>query len=231
MKKVIATLFAISMMVVASSTVAFAECELGCDDTVTITKATPKKDGTITRTCNVCSRVEKYTIPKPTKMVLNKDRFVYNGKVQKPEIHIEIDKYLWLDSESYDYSYSKGCKNVGTYTVTAKLIDEYEGVMKKKFKIVPKTTSVKSVAGGKKKITVKWKKQTTQTTGYQVQYATNSKFTGAKKVTINKNSSTSKTISKLKANKKCYVRIRTYKTVKGVKYYGNWSGRKSAKTK
>jgi hypothetical protein len=110
-------------------------------------------------------------------------------------------------------------------------MDEYEGKMTKTFKIVPKTTSVKEVKGGKKKITVKWKKQTTQTTGYQIQYATNSEFTGAKKVTVSKNSSGSKTISELKANKKYYVRIRTYKTIKGVKYYGNWSGRKSAKTK
>ena len=221
MKKVIATLLAISMMVVASSTVAFAECESGCDDTVTITKATPKKDGTITRTCKVCSRVEKYTIPKPTKMVLNVDRFVY----------IEIDKYLWLDDESYDYSYSKGCKNVGTYTVTAKLIDEYEGEMTKTFKIVPKTTSVKSVAGGKKKITVKWKKQTTQTTGYQIQYATKSNFKGAKSALINKNKTTSKTFSKLKAKTTYYVRVRTYKTVSGTKYYSTWSAKKTVKTK
>lgn len=74
-------------------------------------------------------------------------------------------------------------------------------------------------------------KQTTQTTGYQIQYATKSNFKGGKTVLVNKNKTTSKTISKLKANKKYYVRIRTYKTIKGVKYYGNWSGRKSAKTK
>ena len=41
----------------------------------------------------------------------------------------------------------------------------------------------------------------TQTTGYQIQYSTSSKFKGAKTVTITKNKTTSKKISKLKAKK------------------------------
>lgn len=39
------------------------------------------------------------------------------------------------------------------------------------------------------------------------------------------------TIKKLKAKKKYYVRIRTYKTVKKKNYYSTWSGAKSVKTK
>ncbi|MGN0522144.1 MAG: fibronectin type III domain-containing protein, partial [Eubacterium sp.] len=76
-----------------------------------------------------------------------------------------------------------------------------------------------------------WKKLTTQTTGYQIQYSTSSKFTKAKTVTVSKNSTTSKTISKLKANKKYYVRVRTYKTVDGKKIYSAWSKAKSVTTK
>ena len=64
----------------------------------------------------------------------------------------------------------------------------------------------------------------TQTKGYQIQYSTDSKFkSGNKTVTVNKNSTTKKTISKLKAKKKYYVRIRTYKTVGKQKYYSDWS--------
>lgn len=71
----------------------------------------------------------------------------------------------------------------------------------------------------------------TQTTGYQLQYSTSSKFKGVKTVTVSKNKTTSKKISKLKAKKKYYVRIRTYKTVDGKKYYSAWSSVKSIKCK
>ena len=83
----------------------------------------------------------------------------------------------------------------------------------------------------KKKITVTWKKQTTQTTGYQIQYGTSSNFKNAKTVTVSKNSTTKKTITGLKNGKKYYVRVRTYKTVKtghkSTKYYSAWSKSKN----
>jgi hypothetical protein len=78
--------------------------------------------------------------------------------------------------------------------------------------------------------TAKWKKQT-QVTGYQIQYATNSKFTKAKTIAISKNTTISKAIKKLKGNKKYYVRIRTYTKAGGNKYYSAWSGVKNVKVK
>ena len=83
----------------------------------------------------------------------------------------------------------------------------------------------------KKKMTVKWKKQTKLTTGYQIQYSTSKNFKGAKTQTITKNKKTSCIIKKLKSKKKYYVRVRTYKKVKGKKYYSKWSKVKSVKTK
>ena len=47
------------------------------------------------------------------------------------------------------------------------------------------------VKASKKGFKVTWKKQATQTTGYQVQYSTSSKFKSAKTVTIGKNKTTS----------------------------------------
>ncbi|MGN0527987.1 MAG: fibronectin type III domain-containing protein, partial [Eubacterium sp.] len=99
------------------------------------------------------------------------------------------------------------------------------------FTIKPKATSISSVSAGSKKFTVKWKKQSTQVTGYQIQYSTSSKFTSPKYVTVSSNKTTSKTISKLKSKKKYYVRVRTYKTVSGTKYYSSWSKAKSVTTK
>ena len=81
-------------------------------------------------------------------------------------------------------------------------------------------------------MTVKWKKQATQTTGYQIQYATDSKFTKNKKtVTVKGASATSKTITGLTGGKKYYVRIRTYKTVGKNKFYSSWSAAKATTVK
>ena len=63
------------------------------------------------------------------------------------------------------------------------------------------------------------------------QYATNSKFTSAKKVTITNKKTDKTTVSKLSGKKKYYVRVRSYTTVKGTKYYGAWSASKSVTTK
>ena len=68
-----------------------------------------------------------------------------------------------------------------------------------------------------------------------MQYSTSSKFKSAKTVTISKNKTTSKSVSKLSSKKKYYVRVRTYKTVKiggkSVKLYSGWSKAKSVTTK
>ena len=94
----------------------------------------------------------------------------------------------------------------------------------------PKGTSISKLTAGNKAITVRWKKQTKGTDGYQIQYATNRSFTKNKKsVTVSGAKKTSKKISGLKAGKTYYVRIRTYKTAAGVKYYSGWSKAKNVR--
>ena len=98
-------------------------------------------------------------------------------------------------------------------------------------KLVVKTTSLSKVAAAKKAFTAKWKKSS-NITGYEIQYALNSKFTKSKKtVKITKATTVSKKIKKLKAKKKYYVRVRTYVTENGTKYYSAWSKYKTVKTK
>ena len=87
---------------------------------------------------------------------------------------------------------------------------------------------VTSPSAGKMKIV--WKKNTT-VTGYQIQYGLKSSFSGAKKATISKKSTVSKTIKSLKKGKKYYVRIRSFKTVGGKKYYSAWNAKKSVTIK
>ena len=158
------------------------------------------------------------------------------GKVQKPSVTVKDSKGKALkNGTDYKISYPKGMKNVGKYTVKVALKGNYSGSKSMTYNINPKGTSVSKVKAAKKGFKVTWKKQETQTTGYQVQYSTSSKFKSAKTVTISKNKTTSKSVSKLSAKKKYYVRVRTYKTVKiggkSVKFYSGWSKAKSVTTK
>lgn len=174
------------------------------------------------------AKIAKVSAPKLAKTV-----YTYNGKVQKPSVTVKDSTGKPLKAGAdYTVNYPKGRKAVGRYGVLVKLKGKYKGSRTVYFTVKPKGTSISKVTGGKKKITVTWKKQTTQTTGYQIQYSTSSNFKNAKTVTVSKNSTTKKTITGLKNGKKYYVRVRTYKTVKtghkSTKYYSNWS--KSKKT-
>ncbi|MBO6047718.1 MAG: fibronectin type III domain-containing protein [Erysipelotrichaceae bacterium] len=95
----------------------------------------------------------------------------------------------------------------------------------------PYPTTISKLTKKKKAFKATWKKKSSQVTGYQLQYSLYSDFSSAKTVKIKKYKTTSKTVSKLKAKKTYYVRVRTYKTVSGKTYYSTWSPSKSVKTK
>ena len=90
-------------------------------------------------------------------------------------------------------------------------------------KIMPtktKFTSATNVATRKMALT--WVKRT-NATGYIIQYSTSSTFADAKTVRIDKYTTVSTTIGNLVKGKKYYVRIKTFRTVSGTKYYSGWS--------
>ena len=199
-------------------------------------KASLTTNGVKTYTCKSCKATKTEAIPKASNIKLSKTAYTYNGKVQKPSVTVKDSKGKALkNGTDYKISYPKGMKNVGKYTVKVTLKGNYNGSKSMTYNINPKGTSVSKVTAAKKGFKVTWKKQTTQTTGYQVQYSTSSKFKSAKTVTISKNKTTSKSVGKLSAKKKYYVRVRTYKTVKiggkSVKLYSGWSKAKSVTTK
>ncbi len=95
----------------------------------------------------------------------------------------------------------------------------------------PKKTSIKSLKKGKKSITVSWKK-VKDVKGYQVKVATDKKFKkNVKSAYVGKQSKTKATVKNLKAKKKYYVKVRTYKIVNKKKVYSSWSNVKTIKTK
>ena len=89
------------------------------------------------------------------------------------------------------------------------------------YRLVSPTIS-KAKNSASKAITVTWKKQS-GATGYQVQYSRATSFSSATTLYITKNTTLSKKITGLVKGKYYCIRVRTYKTVNGVKYYSAWT--------
>ncbi len=200
--------------------------------------ATVKDSGKVQKICSVCQNIQNVAvIESPEKIVCSKTDFTYDGKVKTPSVIVKDSKGKSLiKGTDYRVSYSKGRKNPGIYAVTIEFNGKYSGKLTENFTIRPKKTSLKKAAAKSKGIQVTWKKQTVQTDGYEIQYCTTGNFKGKtlKKIMVKKGV-TVKKISGLKAKKKYYVRIRTYKTVKvngkNRNLYSNWSGKKTVRTK
>ena len=153
----------------------------------------------------------------------------FTGKAIKQNVTVKVGNTVLKNGTDYTVSYSNN-KKVGKATVKITGKDKYGGVITKTFKINPAKQEIQKLTAKSKSFFVDWA-QKGSATGYEIQYATNSKFTGAKKVTITNNKTDKTTVSKLSANKKYYVRVRSYTTVGGTKYYGAWSAVKNVTTK
>ena len=204
-----------------------------------VTKATLSKNGKIDNKCTVCGKISKTTTINYAKTIkLNRNVITTNGTVQRPTVTVTDSKgKALIYKKDFTVTYSNfNSKNVGRYTVTVKLIGNYSGTKTFPYYINPKPTEfVPSNKGGFKAIkngfTLKWNKQSSQTTGYQIQYATKRDFSNAATITIANPNTTSKTISGRAGNTRYYVRVRTYKKIGNGTFYSNWnSGTKSVVT-
>ena len=208
-------------------------------DEKVIKKATYISTGQKQYTCQGCGKVVTETIAKKTQTALSKCAVtlsytskIYTGKALKPTVTVKKGSKT-VDSKYYTVTYSNN-KKVGKATVKITANDgnnPYTGAISASFKINPKGTALSSLIAVSKGFTAKWKKQATQTTGYQIQYSTSSKFTKTTTVTVKGASAVSKKITKLTGKKKYYVRIRTYRTVSKKNYYSSWSKVKAVTTK
>lgn len=194
--------------------------------------ATTSSNGFTVHSCSNCG----YTYISEYKQsisgaALSKSQYTYSGKTFKPVVTVK-DSVGKILKNNIDYSlvYSKN-KQVGTAKVKIVFKGAYSGSITKEFKIVPKTTSFTKVAAGAKEFKVTWKKQTNETTGYQIRYSTSSKMTNAKALRIEGSAKANATVKELKSKRKYYVQIRTYKTVGGKRYYSAWSKGQSVTTK
>ena len=153
----------------------------------------------------------------------------FTGKAIAQSAKLKYKRSTLKNGRDYTVSYSSN-KNVGTATIKFTGKGSYGGVVTKTFKINPAKQNIQKLKSKSRSFFIDWA-QKGSATGYEIQYATNSKFRGAKKLTVTNNKTDKKTISKLSGKKKYYVRVRSYTTVKGKKYYGAWSSTKSVTTK
>jgi len=169
-------------------------------------------------------------------VVINKSLPLTNGAVATAKLRVSNPGapgvYAVLNNAGITWSSSN--KNVATVSKTGKVtaVGAGKSTIKAKMKhysaskkvtAKPKGTTISKIIRGKGQLTVKWNKCQQQVTGYQIRYTTSTTFEHYKTATVKNYKTTKLTLKKLKQGKKYYVKIRTFKTVNGVKYYSPWS--------
>ncbi len=154
----------------------------------------------------------------------------FNSKAQTPQITVTNQNGQVIPSNYYTVEYSNNTKP-GKANIVVNFNGIFFGTKTTTFIIMPKKPTLNKPKSKKKQLTISWKKDK-NISGYELQYSTSSKFTKktTKTVKLGKNT-TSKTIKNLKSNKKYYLRIRSYKTIDGKKYYSSYSSKKNIKVK
>lgn len=194
------------------------------DAKVTVTGLN-KFTGTRTATFKILPLAIKPTVKlKPTS-------YTYNKKARKPSVTVTAPSLTLKKDQDYSIKYASGRKNPGKYSVTVTGKGNYSFKVTKTFKINPKGTTISKLKAAKKKCTVKWKKQSSQTSGYIIKYYVKGKASSAKTKKVKGAKKTSAVLKKLKSGKTYVVSIQTYKTVKGKSYKSKWSKTKKVKIK
>ncbi len=198
-----------------------------------LTKATGFSDGNRMERCALCGNIKsEKTILHVGVVALNRTSYTYDGKMKKPSVTVKDADGKVINSRNYTVTYEENRK-VGNARVTVLMKGDYAGVIFRTFEIVPAGTSISGKPTARNKgFQVKWKKRKSNLTGYEVQYSTSKKFTKKTTITrsVKKNSVSKLTVKNLDSGRKYYIRIRTYKTVKGKRFCSAWSKSRSVTT-
>ncbi len=135
----------------------------------------------------------------------------------KVNVDVKKGKYYILVKPNYNYSDSYAPTQC-TYNLTAN------------YTKAPAAVKLSSATGGKKQVTLKWKK-VSKASGYYVYRSTSKNGTYKKVATIKKGSTTKYVDKKLKAKTKYYYKVKAYTTTKGLTAEGSFSKVKYATTK
>lgn len=144
---------------------------------------------------------------------------------------ITADSKMVESAYSIANEFSKSLSKANT-TTTTKATTTAKATKKASNKNKPKKTKIKSVKGKKNGFKITWKK-VSGVKGYQIKYSTNKYFFESltKSKNVKKAKTTSATVKNLRKGKTYFVKVRTYKIVKGKKVYSNWSKVKTVTAK
>lgn len=174
--------------------------------------------GTATIHFKIIKKTEKFV----SNVKLNRTSYTYTGKSIRPSVTVTVNGKK-IGANAYKLYY-RNDKNSGIGTVQVRGIRKYSRINKTlTFKILPPKTLLTGLKKANRSFTASWKKNI-QATGYQIQYAADSRFIKERKtVTVGKQSAIRYKISGLKNKKTYYVRIRSYKRVGKKVLYSSWS--------
>lgn len=174
--------------------------------------------GTATIHFKIIKKTEKFV----SNVKLNRTSYTYTGKSIRPSVTVTVNGKK-IGANAYKLYY-RNDKNSGIGTVQVRGIGKYSRINKTlTFKILPPKTLLTGLKKANRSFTASWKKNI-QATGYQIQYAADSRFIKERKtVTVGKQSAIRYKISGLKNKKTYYVRIRSYKRVGKKVLYSSWS--------
>ena len=165
--------------------------------TTTVTKATDSQNGSIQKKCKLCGFVQSNTaISRISSASVSQTKYTYDGTKKQPVVSVLDSAGKTIDAQYYTVSYQNN-ESVGTASAVIIFKGNYSGTLVKNFDINPQTTRITKVKAKNKGFEAKWKKQASQTKGYQLQYSTSKKFTKktTKTKTVKKSSKTQLTCS------------------------------------
>ena len=147
----------------------------------------------------------------------------YTGKARtQTDLRVYIAGKV-LSTDNYSVVYTNN-KNIGQASLTITGKGNYTGTITKTFIVKPRKVSNVKVTKGKKRVTVRYKKQ--NGARYQIYY----KKAGTKAKTV-KTAAVKRTIKKLKSGKTYTIKVRAYKKIGSKTYYGKYSKAKKVRVR
>ena len=162
---------------------------------------------------------------------LTRTSYVCNGKSRKPEVKIvrkgSRKAVQLIQDRDYTVTYRYNRKP-GTARAVVRGKGRYRGTVELTFRIRPAIRQIRSVSVTQNTIRVKWLRAMDYATGYQLQFSPDSACktnTGSfyYRVDSKKGKYLTASLQDLEPDTRYFLRLRAYRTLGGVYYYGPWS--------
>jgi len=199
-----------------------------------VIKATPTANGKKGLVCTKCRKTKVDSVKiiyAASRVKLSTDAYTYNGKTKKPKLAVKNSNGSKISSKYYKVSGTRSAKKIGKYKITVKFKKYYTGTKDLYYTINPKPIGgLKLSSPAKGQLKVSWNRGTS-VDGYDIDYATDSKFTNVRRVRVVSAGFRSTVLKNLTSGSTYYVRVRGYKKVDSSICYSAFKTVKKMKVK